>query len=211
MSETQKMLEHFNKKYPVSLLDENTAMAVGVLQFCKLDKGRKTEAGKDRYDCAVILHPQANIDPLKEVAKRAWQASPISAKRKTPKQKGLKLQSEMLEAEWPGFGPDGCFFNAMTMRLPECFDINMNKAPADKFYDGCIVRIKVRAYAFDKEDKGNWGVGFSLEGIQFLADGEPLRSNMNSGNASDGFEAAAPAGSGPAKMPNGSAGASADW
>lgn len=222
MSDTQKMFDYWNKKYPISLMDDGiTVTAVGILQFAHLDQPRKSDdpTAKPRHDCAVILHPAADVTPLSTIARKAWTESPISAKRKTPKTKGLKLQAEMHEAEWPGFGTEGCFINAMTTRMVEAFGIELGpdgqlkRVAADKFYNGCIVRLKVRAYAFDKEAKGNWGCGYSLEGIQFLSDGEKLGTGGSSGNASDGFEAAAPAGAGPAKMPNGAAagGMSAEW
>ena len=51
-----------------------------------------------------------------------------------------------------------------------------------EFYSGCICRISVRAYAYDTESKG---VGFLLNNIQKLADGERLSGRAS---AEEDFE-----------------------
>lgn len=200
-----KTLSDLTKKYPVSAYGDDgiTCMVFGRLQFVHLDQPRKSEdpTAKPRYDTAIILPLDADVSALDAAMRKAWTESPISKTRGKPKSKALKEQSELAGQNFAGFSDRGWFVNAGTTRIPEIFNPDMSKAPTDKPYPGCHCRVKVRAYAY--EIKGNWGVGFSLEGVQFLADDDKLYAG---GNASDGFEAHAPAGSKPAAMPNGAAG-----
>jgi hypothetical protein len=204
-----KQLAELLKKYPTTLHGDDgktVITCVARLSFVHFKEPRKQEGSdqKPRYDCAVILPAASDHTPLMNAARKAWSESEVSKKREKPRATPLKKQSDA--GDYEGFGEDGFYFNCATVNVPELFNIDMTKAPVDKFYSGCWARVKVRAYAFDKN--GNWGVSFGLQGVQFFADDEKLGGG---GNASDGFEAAAPAGSGPAKMPNGSAGACAEW
>jgi hypothetical protein len=60
--------------------------------------------------------------------------------------------------------------------------------PLDKitevFYPGAIVRAQLRAFAYDR--KGNKGVSFALNHVQFVKDGERLDNRVK---AEDAFEA----------------------
>lgn len=210
----EKTLSELLKKYPTITHEADdkrytviTCVArLAFVAFKEPKKGDDPDA-KPKYGCAVILPAASSIDPLMNAARKAWAESPISTKRGKPKHTPLKKQSEMLEQGYDGFGEEGFFFNATTINPVDLFNIDMSRADVTKFYSGCWARVKVRAYAYDRK---SWGVSFGLQGVQFFADDEKFGGG---GNASDGFEAAAPAGSGPAKMPNGAAagGMSAEW
>jgi hypothetical protein len=204
----EKTLSELLKKYPTTAHGDDgktVITCVARLSFVHFKEPRKQEGSdsKPRYGCAVILPAASDITPLMNAARTAWGERSFKNRDK-PRTTPLKKQSEA--GEYEGFGEEGFYFNCATVNVPELFNIDMTKAPVDKFYSGCWARVKVRAYAFDKN--GNWGVSFGLQGVQFFADDEKLGGG---GNAADGFEAAAPAGTGPAKMPNGNGAGLDNW
>jgi len=198
----ERALSELLKKYPTVMHGDDgktVITCVARLSFVNFKEPRPAQSadGKPRYDCAVLLPAAADLSPLKAACGKAWDESDVKKKRGTPKGSPLKSQAENAE-KYDGFDPNGFYFNAATVNPVDLFNIDMTKAPVDKFYSGCWARVKVRAYAFDKN--GNWGVSFGLQAVQFFADDEKLGGG---GNAADGFEAHGGAvnGSRPAQMP----------
>lgn len=65
------------------------------------------------------------------------------------------------------------FVNASSKTQPGLVDKNLRPILNETdFYAGCYARAEVIAYAYDK--MGNKGIGFSLQNIQKLEDGEPF-------------------------------------
>jgi hypothetical protein len=208
----QKTLADFMTKFPCAVLPDDegqTAISCVVrLAFVHVaEKHRPKDSNNEpTYNLVGLLPAGADTSALKQIALTAWNKSPYAKTRGNPKFLPVKPQAANAE-KYEGFGMGELYFDAKTKNAVKVFDAQMKDLPVDAIYSGCWARVKVRAYAYDKA--GNWGVGFGLQAVQKIADDEKFAGG---GNASDGFEAiGAPAGSGPAKMPAQSNGASALW
>lgn len=210
----QKTLEDLVRKYPCCVLTQDsegiTAMTCPVrAQFVWLEKPRVNKDNpnaKPSYQLAGIIPDFADVSPLIQIARTCWEASTAAKVRGTAKHKPLKEQSAN-HGKYDGFGDKGFYFDAKTTNVVDVFGPDMTKIPVDRIKGGFWVRLKLRAFAYDKN--GNWGVGFGLQAVQLIAEDEVFSS---AGPSSDGFEAvAAPRGNGPAQMPAQNNGASAVW
>jgi hypothetical protein len=91
--------------------------------------------------------------------------------------------------------PDAIFitFKATEKYKPGVVDANVKDIIEPReFYSGCYARASVRAYVYD--NKGNRGVGFGLNNVQKLRDGEPLGGSGGPARPSDEFQAVAEVG-----------------
>lgn len=219
----QKTLEDLVKKYPNWLMPDPSLEGHWVMtcpvraQFVwlinpRVDKDNSNK--KPQYQLAGIIPAFADVEPLKLAARKAWADSSFSKTRGEPKKIPLKFQS-LNEGKYEGFGKEGLYFDCGTINPITCFgaqagpDGKLLTIPADAIKAGYWVRLKLEAYAYDKN--GNWGVNFGLRGVQLIAEDDVFETK-GGGNASDGFEPVnAPAGSGPAKMPGTSNGVASAW
>lgn len=208
-----KLLAELLHKYPNAPKSEDglTVITCPVrLAFVSFDKPRapKGTNKEPRYSCCVIVPAEADVTALKAAQRKAWETSEVSKSRNAPKMTAIKSQDAMAGEGYEGFSTGGIYFNAETKTPVDLFGADMSKAPVDKFYSGVWARVKIRFAAYDVA--GNYGVKAWLQGVQFIADDAKFSGG---GSAEDGFEpVAAPAGNGPAAMPNGAAnGAGALW
>lgn len=217
----QKTLEDLVRKYPSAVLstDEKGYTVISTvvqLQFVHVETpwaGKNPPPGAPAYyQLSGILPPNADVTPFNQAAMKCWQDSPFSKARTGAKHKPLKDQSE-LNGKYEGFGASGYYFDAKTKNPVDIFgtetgpDGKLIRVPVDQVRAGNYARIKVRAYAYDKN--GNWGVGFGLQSIQLI---DTSVTFATGGSRDDGFEAInAPKGAGPAQMPAQNNGASAIW
>lgn len=140
------------------------------------------EEGKEpKYSCQVLIapgHPQ--LAELNAAMKAAiidkFKTQPPSKDRA---QNGNPLH-KMEESQDPdtgefpaGMQAGGFFVRASNKYKPAVVNRAAKIVTDESFvYPGCVCNISLTAYAWSY--KGKWGVSFSLEGVQFVQDGERL-------------------------------------
>ncbi|KWT72392.1 hypothetical protein APY04_0186 [Hyphomicrobium sulfonivorans] len=208
ISMDEKTLTELLRKYPTTMHGDDgktVITCVARLSFVHFKEPRRGDnpSSKPMYGCAAILPPAADVSLLRSICEKAW-SDRKCVSRTEPKAKPLKKQAD--NTKWEGFGDEGFYFNCSTINPVDLFNLDMTRAPVDKFYSGCWGRLKIHSYDFDKGL--NWGVSLGLQAVQFFADDEKLGGG---GNAADGFEAHGNAvnGSRPAQMP--ATGADSVW
>ena len=72
----------------------------------------------------------------------------------------------------------GCYYiNAKNDEKPKVFDQNGNEVmDRSEVYSGCYAKVKISFFAYNHT--GNKGIACSLQGLQKVADGEPLGGNV---------------------------------
>lgn len=141
-----------------------------------------TEGGEEKYS-VVLLIPKtdkAQIKRIKEEIKAATeQGMKDNWDGKMPKKFWNPLQDGDDEKadEHPEY--EGMYFlNAKSSNPPVIVDRDRNEIlDATEVYSGCYARASITFYPFGGKNAktgGNSGVAVALNGIQKLADGEPL-------------------------------------
>lgn len=147
----------------------------------------------DKY-CVTLLVPKSD--------RKTYQALMDEVQRvaKAYKAKGGKRAIENLHNIHDGdaptpkgseYGPEckGCWvLRVSNQRQPKCFDRNGTEIiDLGEIYSGCYVRALIHGFAYDKN--GNVGIGFTLDGLQKWADGEPLGGHFeaDAGMFADGY------------------------
>jgi hypothetical protein len=141
------------------------------VQFSHLSDGRADQQGKIKFDCVLIVPPEADLTIPKErfvsAASQKWGAGWAGMSLKSP----VKDQKN-LAGKYPGFSDaaGAKYIQASSKFKPPVFD--GNKMPIDPaaLYDGVWVRAWLRGYTYDAS--GNRGVGFGIVSLQKLRDDE---------------------------------------
>lgn len=138
-----------------------------------------------KYQLTMLFSKKTDITALKKAAFNAAAEKWGPKKEKWPKFKHPWLRDgddEKGDVE----GYEGCVFvSAKSKTQPGLVDHRLQPITAERdFYAGCYARAEVLAYAYDSA--GNKGVGFALQNIQKLRDGDRLSGRKD---AEDVFDA----------------------
>lgn len=146
----------------------------------------------EKYSIALVFPKGTDLSALKNLALAA--AVERFGKEKTKqylKTPGFLPFREDGEAK--GYPEGSVFFNARSQRKPgvvnQIPDADGKPTPIDpgSIYPGAIVKGLISAYGY--EVKGNRGVAFGLEGVQFIRDCAPEDRLDGSVSARDAFSA----------------------
>jgi hypothetical protein len=166
-------------------------------------KAKKNDLnGKDEYSVVALFPKGANLDALKTAAQAAivekWGAdkSKWPQRLKSPfRDQGEKAKNVEGKQVMPaGHEAGAIFLTLKSSQRPGVVDQSVQPIIDEtQFYAGCWARATVRAYAYDQ--KGNQGVAFGLQNIQFVRHGDPLGGRSR---AEDDFSAVETTGAGEA-------------
>lgn len=136
---------------------------------------------KPRYCCELILPDDTSLhQQMKDAAMHVAKEFFGDKLAKVAKQSGWKNPFRDGSSREDVDGYEGkIFVGAWSYEpVPICIGRNRRK-PLDEseIYGGCFVRATLRAFAFDKDV--NRGVGFCLNGIWKIRDGEPFASKRS--------------------------------
>lgn len=167
---------------------------IGTIAFPRLtaQTAEKKEDGTLVYEVQFII-PKSQKDDIRalmkavrEVGEDKWGDRWKNPKVRNPLRDGDAEADELTEdgstkgEKYPE--RLGCFFfNARTQKPVGLFDRQRNPISADAVYSGCRAKVAVQFYPYAKA--GNQGIAVSLNGVQKIAEGEPL------GNARPSVEA----------------------
>ena len=155
-----------------------------IASYPTLDKPEAMNEGEaPKYSIALVFPKGTDLSELKAAALQA-------AEEKFGKEKAhamIKAKKLTLpfrtDGEEKGYPEGSVFFNARTQRKPTVVsrvpdaDGKPTVISPDAVYPGAIVRASLSAFGYDV--KGNKGVGFGLNNIQFVRDGERLDGSRN--------------------------------
>lgn len=149
---------------------------VGVLQYPALFNAKpQTEGGEPVYSLCMIFDDPEQLAELEKAARAAAVEKFGDRAKEMVKSPGFRwpLRDGAEKASKPGFGPGTKFFNAKTKFKPPVIDKMHNDIlDSGEVYAGCLGRASIRFFGYDQ--KGNRGVGVSLNAFQKVADGERL-------------------------------------
>ncbi len=138
------------------------------VSFPEVFEAKSFQGGKAKFSVVMLFDVKEDIQPLKDMAKRAiakkWGDNPPAALKSPFKDGNLK--------EYDGY--KGCIFaSANSLYQPGVVDETRQPIinPND-FYAGCYAVASVNAFCYDTA--GNVGVSFGLQNIMKVNDGEPL-------------------------------------
>jgi hypothetical protein len=127
------------------------------------------EGQEPKYSITMLFDKKADLSELKEAMNEAiadkWGSKPPKGLKK-PFRKGS-------EKELEGYDDDIIFMTCSSKMKVGL--VNERRKPIiseDEFYAGCYAHATVVCYAYD--NKFGKGVGFGLQNVQKLADGEPF-------------------------------------
>jgi hypothetical protein len=131
-----------------------------------------------KYTIKAVFEPGADLSAMKAAA-----ASVLAEKYGADQSKWPgTLRSPFRKNSTSDFDkpvagmPEDCVvmsFSSKEDRRPGVVDADLNDIiDASKVYSGAYYRAQVRPFFY--ENKGNKGVSFALQNVQFLTDGEPL-------------------------------------
>lgn len=162
------------------------------LSFPALAKPVSYQGQDAKYSIVMLFRKKTDITALKRIVKVALEEQWGSDKAKWPK--GLKMPFRDGDEKDDTVGyADTIFCTAKSKESAQPGMVDARNQPVidveKTFYAGCYCRAEIIAYAFDVS--GNKGVGFSLQNIQKLKEGEKFSGRKN---AEDVFEAVEDAG-----------------
>lgn len=163
------------------------------------DDGKPT--GKKKYSACLVFLPGTDLLPLKR-------AIAAAAEAKLPGEGTKKLQSRAWKNPLRddigdrGYPPGSVFINVRAGQQPGCVYPHAEpgsdkpaKVPKEKlaevFYPGCFVKASLNAFYFER--KGNKGISFGLNNIQFVKDGDRLDNRKAAEDEFDADLSATPA------------------
>jgi hypothetical protein len=129
------------------------------------------EEGEGDYSLVMVFDNAEQIKALKEAARKALAD-------KWPKGAPQGLRSPFRDgsekaADWGDFMQGKIFVRAKTRRQPVVMDRSTrNLADKNAIYSGCYCKASVCPFVYDKA--GNRGIGFRLNGVQLVRDGEAI-------------------------------------
>ncbi len=149
--------------------------------FPSVFKKRAYGEGDAKYTITMLFDKSTDLSALRDAAQAALDEAWPNAKTRPKKLANPFLDGD--EVEWDGF-EGKTFIRATSLYQPGIVD-RKRQAITDEedFYPGCHARATVNAFTYDK--KGNRGVSFGLQNLQFIRDDEPFTGRTN---AEDDFE-----------------------
>ena len=147
----------------------------GTLSFCQT-LFEKDEKGK--FSTAIVFKPGTDLGELEALVSKAMEElAPKDVNRKALRN---PLARDGAEKEHLG-GPyvEGAkFFTAKTNFKPQVIDGDQNPIfDRDDVYAGCTGRLLVHCYYYDRD--GNKGIGFGLDGVQKMGEGERIDGGVD--------------------------------
>lgn len=144
--------------------------------------------GEPKFSASFILEEGHDLQPLQQAIIKAGKEE-FGGRFKEMLQKGQLKMPIRSDWESKGYPENSRFFSARSKHKPGVVDryADADGNPVEitdpsKIYPGCVVNVSVRAYGYQNVTKG---VGFALNNIQFVGDGERLDGRMR---AADEFE-----------------------
>lgn len=138
--------------------------------------------GKEKYGITHLFKEGEDLSKIKDLARQLMTDKFGSDPKKWPKgwrkpwrdQADKDKNNEDAEGKtYDGFVSGNLYFNSTSERKPEIVDENvnpiLNKAHV---YSGCYMIAHITLFWY--ENKGNKGIGVSLNTVQKVGDGEPL-------------------------------------
>ena len=163
---------------------ENLTTGIGTFSFPHIfrETASTNDRGETVYDIQFIIPKSQREDvrailmAIKKVGEAKWGAN--WKKVRTPLRDGDAEKDELTEdgstkgEKYPE--RLGCYFlNARSTRPVGVYDRQRNPIlDADQVYAGCKGKIAISFYAYSTS--GNHGIGVGLNGVQKVADGEPI-------------------------------------
>lgn len=149
--------------------------------FPSVFKPRSFDDGDPKYTLTMLFEKDEDLSAMQALVDAAIEDFWPNEKKRPKKLKLPFLDGD--EVEWDGF-QGKTFVRATSKFAPGIIDRAKNPiADESGFYAGCYARATVNAFAYDT--KGNKGVAFGLQNIQFLGDGEPFTGRTNAGDDFD--------------------------
>jgi hypothetical protein len=148
------------------------------LSFPELFQPKAIEEGKTKkYSTAILFPKGADMSVLKEeikaVAEREFPGKPLKSLRI-----GIRDQGEK---DFEGYADGAFFLNASSEKRPPVVDrFRQPIVEEDDVYPGIWAIVTLRVYAF-KPSRGQQfapGIGFGLQAVQVVKDGERLGAGM---------------------------------
>lgn len=147
----------------------------GTLSFCQT-LFEKDDKGK--YSTAIVFKPGTDISDLQALVEEA--VADLAPKDTNVKALRNPLSRDGAEKEHLG-GPyvEGAkFFTAKTNFKPQIIDGDQNPIfNSEDVYAGCTGRLLVHCYYYDRD--GNKGIGFGLDGVQKMGEGERIAGGVD--------------------------------
>lgn len=166
-----------------------------------------SENAEPKYSAQVLIpkgHPQlAELQAAMKAAVAEKFKNPPAGKDRAANGNPIRKMEEKQDpdtGEFPGGYEAGGFFLSTSNKYKPAVVNRAAKLVTDEnfIYPGCVCHISLNAYAWSFNSK--WGVSFSLDGVQFVQDGERLDGRRPGTDAFAPLEGETP--------PSGAAGAS---
>lgn len=127
------------------------------------------EGADPKYGITMLFKHGEDLTKLKQAAQEA-----VKEKWGDNVPKNLRTPfRDQGERDSMGFEDGAVFINATSKVRPGLVDsTNEEIISPEEFYSGCWARASVRPFTYDVN--GNRGVGFGLQNVQKLRDGDPL-------------------------------------
>ena len=180
------------------------------LSFPALLKPRSFEGSEAKYSAVLIFPVSADVTALRAAVEAAkaekWGGKQVGTLR-LPFRKGEEKTVEMEDGSTgyaEGYGPSTFFLSASSKTKPQLVD-RANKLVSDAqaeemFYAGCYVRAYINAFGYDT--RGNKGISFGLNALQFVDHGEILGGRLAATSVFGALPDEGGAGEGGADDPN---------
>jgi hypothetical protein len=153
------------------------------VSYPSLFKAKLNEmSNKHEYSVVAVFPKDADLSALKKAVTDVLIEKLGADKAKWPKNLKSPFRDQG-EKEKDGVLPNGYEAGAIFMTLksaqkPGVVDANVQPIiDESEFYAGCWAHATIRPYYYDQ--KGNKGVGFGLQNVQKLSEGEPLSGRVN--------------------------------
>jgi len=159
-----------------------------------------TDAKRLKYSVVMLFNPaeiekDANLYHNQLTQKVLWDAMLNAAKAcavdkwrdKMPPGLVSPFRSGTEKEQYEGYGEGVIFLTAKTERRPGIVDQNVNRIidPED-FYAGCYAHADINPYAWSYMGKN--GIGFGLQNVQKIADGERIGGGASAESSFDAID-----------------------
>lgn len=144
------------------------------------------EQQEPKYSTVMLFDKKTNLSGLKEAAKAAAVEKWGEDQKKWPKNMRKPFRDGDEKEDSVGY-PGTIFVSASSKHQPGLVGPTLKPILSEKdFYAGCYARAELIAFAYDKA--GNRGVGFALQNIQKLRDGEKFSGRKDPSTVFDAVE-----------------------
>lgn len=170
-------------KYPFKKLENGNIRTCEVrLSFPEVFHAKAMEEGKKpKFSTAVLIPKGADLTVLKQAmaaaAKEKWGD-------KVPKGLRTHLRNQG-DKEFEGYEDGAFYFNCSTERRPPVVDRKRQPiVDEDAVYPGVWALVTIRVYAYGPKpgEKFAPGIGFGLQSVQIIKDGERLGGGVSDPN-----------------------------